>query len=115
MKDQISHEKAHEAWSEKQFALFQNMGARERLHTVKTGALEHWTTADRDAALELIAQAPSARQDTLSSKRLRFEPALIPLPALKARPTRVDPMVAAAVAGWLFITTALVGRVYGFY
>lgn len=115
MTQAITHAEAHADWSAAQLATFRNMSPQARLDAVKSGALEHWTPADRDSALDLIADAPRKEQHAVPAKRLRFEPAQTPLPSLRTHPPRIDPMTAAAATGWLLITFALAGHAYGFY
>lgn len=115
MTDQISHTEAHEKWSEKQLSLFKAMKPRERLNAVKSGALEHWTKAARDAALDLFGHDESRASISYTPQTLRFEPALYSLPRQATYSSRLDPTLFAAVLGWVVIIIATAGQAYGLY
>lgn len=115
MTQAISHSEAHADWSATQLAAFLNMTPQARLDTLKTGALDHWTPEDRDAALNLVVNAPKKPENAVRSDRRQFEPVKASLPLLPLRPPRFDPMIITAAMGWLLITLALAGHAYGFY
>ena len=115
MDQTISHEEAYASWSSAQLEAFRNMTPQARLDALKTGALEHWTPDDRDAALDLMADAPQQAEQTANSTPRRFEPATAALPPITLHPPRFDRLIAAALAGWLIIAVGLTGHVFGPY
>lgn len=115
MPQAVTHAEAHAGWSAAQLKAFQKMTPQARLDAVKTGALEHWTPEDRDAALDLVANAPKFPETAVHSDRHQFEPVKTSLPSMAYRPSRFDPMIITAAMGWLLITLALAGHAYGFY
>ena len=115
MKDQISHKEAHEKWSEKQLALFRQMGAQERLNTVKSGALDHWTEATRTAALDLLGDNGTKETSSPSPQPTRFEPAHYPLPPQPMRAKRMDLLMVVAGGGWATIMIGITAHAYGLY
>lgn len=100
MTKQISHREAHKMWSEKQLALFRQMGAQERLNAVKSGALEHWTATDRDAALNLIGGIAIDDFSQPTPRTVCFEAARQPLPEQTMRAAWWDVFMIMAGGGW---------------
>tara|TARA_R110000850_G_scaffold20172_2_gene60190 strand:+ start:6425 stop:6772 length:348 start_codon:yes stop_codon:yes gene_type:complete len=115
MKDQISHEEAHEEWSVKQLSLFRQMGAQERLNTVKSGALEHWADAARATALDLLGDNGTKATSSPTPQPTRFEPANYPLPPQAMCAKRMDLFMIATGGGWAAIMIATAAQAYGLY
>lgn len=115
MTERISHEDLHKDWSDKQLALFREMGTRERLNSVKSGGLEHWTEADRDAALNLIGGIATNDPSPPAPRTVRFEPAVHPLPEQTMRATRWDWFMIAASGGWTGIIITTAAHAYGLF
>lgn len=115
MADRISNEEAHELWSQEQLALFRQMQSRERLHAVKSGALEHWTEAERNEALDLLGEHAKQASTPYPAQMCKFEPALRSLPSQLTHAPRIDRMLIAAGMGWAVIMLAAAGRAYWFF
>lgn len=115
MPQAISHEEIHATWSSTQLTAFRNMTPQARLDAVKTGALEHWAPDDRNAALDLVANAPQKPERGAHAPPRRFEPATAALPPITLRPPRFDRMIVVAAVGWGLIACALTGHVHGLY
>lgn len=115
MTKRISHTEAHQAWSEEQLALFHQMGGQERVNTVKSGALEHWTEAARIAALDLLGDIGTKPTSSPTSQTVRFEHARQPLPPQAVRTARLDRFMITAGSGWTAIMIATAAHAYGFY
>lgn len=115
MIDRISHEEAHEEWSEKQLAQFRQMGERERLNLVKSGALEHWTEAARADALDLLGGNEPEPARLPTPQNFCFEHAHHPLPPQAMRAARMDRFMIAAGSGWAAIMIATAAHAYGLY
>lgn len=113
MTERISHTEAHEVWSEEQLALFHQMGARERLNAVKSGALEHWTEAARAAALDLLGDNEIRPASSPTPQTVRFEHARHPLPPQAVLAARMDRFMVAASVGWTAIMIAAAANAYG--
>lgn len=113
MTERISAEEAHELWSQQQLELFREMGTRERLNALKTGALENWTEATRDAAFDLLGDLEIKPVSASSQKTSSFEPARHPLPLLILRSTRTDRFVITAVGGWTAVMLATAAHAFG--
>lgn len=115
MTERISHTEAHEFWSAEQLVLFRQMDARERVNTVKSGALEHWTEAARAAALDLLSENGSKATNPSTSRTRHFEPARHLLPEQIVRAARVDQFMIAAGGGWTAIMIATAAHAFGLY
>lgn len=115
MTDGISHEKAHEMWSEQQLALFQKMGTRDRLNAVKLGALENWTDATRSVALDLLGDNEIKTDSSPNQEMFRFEHARHPLLPQALRSPRMDRFMITALGGWTAIILATAAHAYGLY
>ncbi len=115
-KNSSSHKAIHEEWSRQQLENFRSLSPADRLLAVNTGALEHWTTRDREEAHRFFGtntRGPSLTLPAISTRN--FEPARKPLPPLATRSGRVDFLLAAALGGWLLILSALSGHAFGLY
>ena len=115
MADRISNEEVHEIWSEKQLVLFSEMGRRERLNALKSGALEHWTANTRTAALDLLGDIENTPTASPPTQQVRFERASYPLPLLPMRAPRMDRFMIAASGGWIVAMIATAAHAYGLY
>jgi len=113
MTDRISHAEAHKLWSEKQLTLFREMGTRERVNAVKSGALDHWTEITRGAALDLLGEARNRGSAWTSLQTRKFEPAHHPLPQQARHASRFDLTLIAAGTGWAAMMIAVAVHAYG--
>ena len=74
-----------------------------------------WALDGRNAALELVANAPQKLERGAHATPRRFEPATAALPPITLRPPRFDRMIVVAAVGWGLIACALTGHVHGLY
>lgn len=115
MTDRISNEEAHELWSQKQLMRFRKLKNHGRLHAVKSGALEHWTEAARNEALDLLGEHAQQASPPYPAQMRKFEPALKALPPQLTHAPRLDRLLIAAGTGWAVIMLAAAGRAYWFF
>lgn len=111
----ISHAEAHEDWSEKQLELFREMGRRERLNALESGALENWTANTRTAALDLLGDIETTPTASPSTQTVRFERASYPLPLLPMRAPRMDRFMIGTWGGWTALILATAAYAYELY
>jgi hypothetical protein len=111
----LSNEQVHVIWSHEQLAAFKHLSEKARLEAVKTGALEHWTEADRNAAFDLIGGEITAVSTNPMSTALAFEAPLKPLSRQGPRSRWPAPLPTLAGAGWIAIVALVAAYIYGLF
>jgi hypothetical protein len=111
----LSHEQVHTIWSHDQLVAFKRLPQKARLEAVKTGALEHWTKADRDAALDLMVGKTAPTVTKSMPTEIAFEAPIKPLAPLALRSRWPAPLPTLAGAGWIAIVALFAAYVYGLF
>jgi hypothetical protein len=115
MADGLSHAEVHAKWSTGQLMAFYAMSCPERLNAVKSGALEHWTADDRNAALDILSRSAVPEHVHEEPGLGRFEPASQPIPQFATNSPLFDRPMITAMVGWALLVGATAGRAYGLY